>query len=226
MTTANNMIMHAANRQNLKEYNRERLHKSMTYENSVNGFAWWSAFYGWCLGFGFISALFMYRGLETSVDYPLQEVFLTAFLTGLVAGGFTGLFALWVSKHQFGQNAQEFEGIEFQEPERPQQREFMHYNGRPIPKTRRDVSLEHDGDLFILTGRNVDTLHKWYIDGHAAIRKQHSGEGPGFDNLPDKITGSAYSLAVKVLAGRGMIIKHSKNYEWTQYGIEELLEVE
>jgi hypothetical protein len=206
-------------------YAKDRLPRSINYDNFVNGFAARMAFYGFLVGASFTAVAFLFSYLIYGTSYPWNVVVIAASLSGLGIGAVAGLLSLPGGRRQFSEMMQEREEMEFEPAAEPAQRQsqIALQNGSPVIKIRdgKEVNTD-DGHNFTFTGKNLDCLLRWYEGGAETIRKEQSAAGPGFNRLPDPITGSKYTTAAYVLK-RGEFI--DDNNRWTERGVAWLNEL-
>ncbi len=211
-----NRAMNSAAITPMKTYERERINRNIKYPSFVNGYAARQAAYGFLFGSTGIA------GILTGIDllwYPIPLVtgIMMASLIGGCISGMVGGYFLRESKGHFVNHMTEYEIAGFETPQEVSDpRELVLLNGQPTVKRRENIPLEHGGHKFVFTGLNLDMLYNWYVDGHEAIRKQFSPVGPGFDRLPNPITGAKYTTALHVLQKLELVDKGNK---WTPKGV-------
>ena len=205
----------------LKSWERDRVHRSVTLQSYVWGFATRSAAYLFLAGSAGMVALLVLARILFDVEATAWETFVTAVATGVFTGGVAGAWALQERGQAFDELAREYEGVGFAEESRPEPEDLVLVDGQPMKKRRRSKKVIFENHEFIFTGRNLDRLLAWHAagGGGTSIRKERSAAGPGFNALPDPINSSNYTTALYVLKGRGLI--DEKN-EWTPAGVEFL----
>jgi hypothetical protein len=92
-------------------------------------------------------------------------------------------------------------------------------NGRPVPVERAAYTLINGGFRYTLSGRQLDTLHRWYLDGYEVLRRDRDEAGRGLGVLG---VGSAlYRPLINALYVKGFIDGDNR---WLPAGVRLLAE--
>ena len=99
--------------------------------------------------------------------------------------------------------------------------------GEELAFYRQPKTVEHARREYQFSGKQLDRLEKLYQQHGPAIRRDDSKDGPGWSSAVG-IGSSTFGLVISILEGRGYVIKpsNSKNYEWTDRGLRELLGID
>lgn len=199
---------------------RDRLHRTFTYDNYVKAFARWAAFYGFLIGGGLGAVLLYFTAAKMDVAMPGGLLFVFSFLLAIAAAGLFGTIALWHRGDEFRELMAEYELDEYALPQfSPAQVDdrSVPANGKPLALERQAKTVEYAKQQYTFSGKQLDSMKEWVKAGHMKVRRDPSPEGPNLASIG--IKSSEYSRATMVLKGRGLI---DEQYQWTARGINWL----
>lgn len=209
-----------ASENHLTKRERDRLHRTFTYDGYVKSFARWAAFYGFLIGGGVGAVAIYFAAAKMAVVMSGGLLFVFSFLLALAMSGLLGTVALWHRGDEFRELMAEYELDEYSLPlYAPLQIDdrAVPTNGKPMALERQAKTVEYAKQQFTFTGKQLDSMKEWVRAGHVKVRRDPSPEGPNMASIG--IKSADYSRATMVLKGRGLI---DEQYQWTAKGINWL----
>lgn len=208
-----------ASENHLTKRERDKLHRTFTYDGYVKSFARWAAFYGWLVGGGLGAVVIYFTSIQMGLAMSGGLLFVFSVLLAIATSGMFGLVALWHRGDEFRELMTEYELDEYSLPAHvaaPADVETRQttLNGEPYVLERQDKAVSYGDHMFTFSGKQLDAMLDWYQKGVKKIRRDSNGDGPGLASIG--ITSANYSRAQMILKGRGLI---DENSEWTARGV-------
>jgi len=212
MSTIHQQVMNGSAA--VKKHESEKNGLTMRFDVFVTGYALRQAWYGFVFGTCASALIFVARAAWLFVDVQVTPVVITSLLSGGVFGGGAGMVFLYKQNKQYIGHATEYERtvVETPQAEPARQQNLVRWNGEARDKGR---SGKFVGKVEF-TGKNLDDLDLWYLQGVDSIRRDPHGDKPGFTNLTNPFNTATFHAAKAALFEEKLIDEHNK---WTAAGV-------
>ena len=181
-------------------------------------------------GRGYVFGGSIGAGIALSIG-ALAETSIPLFVVGMTFA-FAGVFGLLILREQIA---------EFNRPvsnwsrrETPMMQDVLpapdertaKMNGERRYLQRAPKVLAYADDSYQFSGKQLDKLEMWYLEGHTTIRRDTSKEGPGWSEIG--IKSNTYGRVIYMMEKKGYIGKPEGGnvHQWTVKGVREFLEID